>query len=127
MRIAAAAVAVVIAAFFGARLHDHERCDDARQVLFEATLGRRGAPADAVERIRESCRGTSALVGVAAGLQTQGRDDEAAEIAREATGEEPDNADAWRVLSQTARRPAEARAAARRFAALDPFGSRSTR
>ena len=117
-------VAVVIAAFFGARLHDHERCADARRVLFEARLGKQGAPADAVDRVRESCRGTAALVGVATGLQAQGRDDEAAALAREATEDEPDNADAWRVLAETAA-AAEARAAADRFAELDPLAARA--
>lgn len=123
MRIAAAAVAVVVAAFFGARLHDHERCDDARGEVFSAAFRGQGAPAGAVDRIRESCRGTTALVSVAGALHAQGRDAEAAELAREATEEEPDNASAWRALAETAQAPAEARAAERRLSELDPKGA----
>jgi hypothetical protein len=125
MRLAVAAVAVVIAAFCGARLHDHERCDDARAAVFQAALRDEGAPAGAVERIRESCRGTTALVSVAGALHAQGRDEDASRLAREATEEEPDNAAAWRALAETAQAPAEARAAARRFGELDPLGARS--
>jgi hypothetical protein len=120
-----AGLAVVVAAFFGARLHDHERCDDARGEVFEAALRKQGAPRDAVARIRESCRGTAARVAVAGALHAQGRDDEAAPLAREATEEEPDNAAAWRALAETAQTPAEARAAAERFTELDPLGARS--
>lgn len=125
MRLAAVALAVVVAAFFGARLLDHERCEDARTEVFGAAVFQQGAPAEAVERIRESCRGTTALVAVAGALHAQGADDEAARLAREATEEEPDNAAAWRALAETSQAPAEARAAAERFAELDPLGARS--
>ena len=123
MRLAAVALAVVVAAFFGARLHDHDRCEDARQSIFNAALRNEGAPGGAVDRIRESCRGTTALVSVAGALHAQGRDDEAAPLAREATEEEPENANAWRALAETSQTPAEARAAARRVAELDPRGA----
>jgi hypothetical protein len=121
----AAALAVVVAAFFGARLHDHERCDDARAEVFRAAFAKRGAPAGAVDRIRQSCRGAGALVAVAGALHAQGRDDEAAPLAREATEEEPDSAAAWRALAETSQTRAEADAAAERFAELDPLGARS--
>ena len=122
--LAAAAVAVVAAAFLGARLHDHDRCEEARSAVFTAALG--GAEdSDAIDRIRESCRGTTALVSVAGALHASGRDAEAARLAREATEEEPDNAAAWRALAQTAQAPAEARAAGRRLTELDPRGARS--
>ena len=127
MRLAVAALAVVAAAFFGARLHDHERCDGAREEVFAAAFRGAGAPADAVARIREHCRGTTALVSVAGALHAQGRDDEAARLAREATEEEPDNAAAWRALAETAQAPAEARAAARRVEELDPRGASLSR
>ncbi|HEX8204644.1 MAG TPA: hypothetical protein VF587_01150 [Solirubrobacteraceae bacterium] len=125
MRLAAAALAVVVAAFFGARLHDHDRCDDTRRAIFRATLGGGPAPEDAVDRIRESCRGTAALVAVAGALHAQGRDTDAARLAREAKDSEPDNAAAWRALAVTAQAPAEARAAAERLAELDPLAARS--
>ena len=123
MRIAVAALAVVIAAFLGARLHDHNACDGAREDVFNAALRNQGAPPGALDRIRESCRGTTALVSVAGALHAQGRDDEAAPLAREATEDEPDNANAWRALAETTQTPAEARAAARRLEELDPRGA----
>lgn len=123
MRIAVAALAVVIAAFLGARLHDHDRCESAREDIFNAALRNEGAPPGTLDRIRETCRGTTALVSVAGALHALGRDDEAAPLAREATEEEPDNANAWRALAETAQAPAEARAAARRLAELDPRGA----
>lgn len=123
MRIAVALLAVVAAAFFGARLSDHERCDGAREDVFAAAFRGEGAPAEAVARIRESCRGTTALVAVAGALHAQGRDEEAARLAREATESEPDNAAAWRALAETSQAPAEARAAARRLTELDPRGA----
>jgi Tetratricopeptide repeat len=125
LALALAAVAVLVAAFFAARLYDHDRCQDTRRELFAAGLLERGAPAGAVARVRESCPGTTALVAVADSLHAQGRDAEAAALAREATREEPGNAAAWRALAQTAQAPAEARAAARRLSELDPLGARS--
>ena len=125
MRLVVAALAVVVAAFFGARLHDHERCEDSRGAIFAETLGGERAPAGSVDRIRESCRGTAALVAVSGALRTQGREEEAAALAREATEEEPDSAAAWRALAATAQTPAEARAAERRLSELDPLGARS--
>ena len=123
MRLALAAFAVVAAAFFGARLYDHERCDGAGDAIFSATL--RGAPADrdSVDRVRQSCRGTDALLAVAGALHAQGDDERAVELAREATREEPENAAGWRALAQTAQTPAEARAAERRLRDLDPVGA----
>ena len=123
MRLAVACLAVVVTAFFGARLYDHERCEDARQEIFSATL--RGETADRadVDRIRDSCRGTDALVSVAGALHAQGADEPAAELAREATRDEPDNAAAWRALAETSQAPAEARAAERRLKGLDPLGA----
>jgi hypothetical protein len=124
MRYAAAALAVVIAAFLVAHLRDHDRCEEARQDVFAAALGG-GSEEDAVDRIRESCRGTTALVSVAGALHARNRDEEAAALAREATEEEPDNAAAWRALAETTQAPAEARAAEERLADLDPLGARS--
>ncbi|HEV2814133.1 MAG TPA: tetratricopeptide repeat protein, partial [Solirubrobacteraceae bacterium] len=110
MRLAAAALAVVAAVFFAARLHDHDRCEDARRSVFSAALRGAGAAPEDVRRIRESCRGTTALVAVSGALNAQGRAGEAAALAREATREEPDNAAAWRALAESAQAPAEARA-----------------
>lgn len=127
MRIALAVAAVVVAAFFAARLHDHQRCEDSRRIVFTVTLGG-GSPApEDVARIRESCRGATALVAVAGGLHAQGSDEEAAALAREATEAEPESAAAWRALAETSQTPAEARAAAERFSALDPLAARFLR
>ena len=129
MRLAAAAVAVVVAAFLAARLHDHNRCDDARRTIFSVALGNTpDAELDgALSRVREFCRGTTALVSAAGALHARGRDEQAAALAREATDSEPDSAAAWRALAETAQTPAEARAAERRLAELDPLGARSFR
>ena len=125
MRIAVAAVAVVVAAFFGARLHDHDRCESARKEIFGAAFLSGGAPPETLDRIRESCRGATALANVAGALHAQKKDAQAADLAREATEREPDNALAWSALAQTAQAPAEARAAERRLTELDPLGARS--
>ena len=125
MRIAIAAFAVAVAAFLGARLHDHDRCQDARRTVFATALGRASQaeqPA-AVQRIRESCRGTTALVSVAGALHAQGRDRQALPLARETARDEPDSAAAWRAVAATAQAPAETRAAERRLRELDPLGA----
>lgn len=121
MRVALAAACVVVAAFLGARLHDDDRCEDARRAVYVAVTGGGDAPAGAVERIRQSCRGTAGLISVAGVLHSEGRDAQAAPFAREATEEEPDNAAAWRALAATSRDRAEARAAERRANELDPL------
>ncbi|HEX2086515.1 MAG TPA: tetratricopeptide repeat protein [Solirubrobacteraceae bacterium] len=126
LRLAAAALAVVVAALLGARLHDHDRCEAARKEVFAIGVGSPTAGArDALRRIRESCRGTTALVASAAALHRAGRERQALRLAREATREEPDNAAAWRALATVAadQAPAEARAAEERLAELDPLGS----
>ena len=125
MRLALAAFAVVVAAFLGARLHDHDRCQDARDSVFTATLAGEREPADAFDRIYTSCRGTTAHVAVSGALHAQGRYDEAAFLAREATKKEPDNPAGWRALAESTQEAAEARAAARRAAELDPLAPRS--
>ena len=127
MRIAGAiaAVAVVAAAFFAARLADHDRCQDTRQEIFGAAVFRQPPPAGTLDDIRESCRGAASLVAVAGALHTQGRDRDAAPLAREATEREPENAAAWHALAESSQAPAEARAAERRFTELDPLGARS--
>jgi hypothetical protein len=123
VRVIAAALAVVVAAFLGARLHDHDRCEDARTEVFAFGLGRGGDLDAAIERIRQSCRGTAGLVGAAAALARTDRRAEALALAREATEREPESAEAWRTLARVARghAPAEARAAERRLAELDPL------
>ena len=124
MRVVIAAVAVTVAALLGARLHDHDRCEDARRTVFAIALGRapQAEQPAAVQRIRESCRGTTALVSAAGALHAQGRDRQALPLAREAAREEPDNAAAWRAVAATAQARAEARAAERRVTELDPLG-----
>ena len=121
MRVAVAAACVVVAAFLGARLHDDDRCEDARRAVYVAVTGGGEAPVDAVGRIRESCRGTAGLVSVAGVLHSQGRDAQAAPFAREAARREPDNAAAWKALAATSQSPDEARAAQARADELDPL------
>ena len=125
MRLAVAALAVVVAAFFGARLHDHDRCEDAR--------GRRSsAPRSAARRVdpdgdrphpRARAAARRARLRRRAPCTRRGDDEQAAPLAREATRDEPDNAAAWRALAETAQAPAEARAAERRLRDLDPAGA----
>ncbi|HEV3002672.1 MAG TPA: hypothetical protein VGW75_18185 [Solirubrobacteraceae bacterium] len=123
MRLAVAAACVVVAAFLGARLHDDDRCEDARRAVYVAVTGGGEAPAGAIERIRESCRGTAGLISVAGVLHSARRDAQAAPFAREATEEEPDSAAAWRALAATSRDRGEASAAERRANELDPLGA----
>jgi hypothetical protein len=123
MRLAVAAVCVVVAAFLGARLHDDGRCEDGRRAVYVAVTGGGEAPREAVRAIRESCRGTAGLVSVAGALHSVDRDAQAAPFAREATEEEPESAAAWRALAATSQAPEEARAAERRANELDPLGA----
>ncbi len=128
--IALASVAAAIA--FALQLRDHDRCEQARAKVFATALGRAPAaeqPA-AIERVRDSCRGTTALLSVAGALNAQGRGAQALPLAREAAEAEPDNPAAWRALAAVASGD-EARAASRRLRALNPSlndsAGRSTR
>jgi hypothetical protein len=110
-----------------AGLRHHDRCEEARRTVFSVTLGRVPVTeqAQAIDDVREHCRGTTALVAVAGALYRQERRVEATRVAREATREEPDSAAAWAALATAAQAPAEARAAERRARQLNPLGRRS--
>jgi hypothetical protein len=122
-RTAAAVGAIIVVALLGASLRSHNQCEDARRTVFAVTLGRQpiSAQADAINNVREHCRGTTALLAVAGALHRQGRDAQALPLAREAVREEPDNAAAWSALGTVAASSAEALAAERRLAVLDPL------
>jgi tetratricopeptide (TPR) repeat protein len=126
LRLAAAALAVVAASFLGARLHDHDVCQGAREELFVLAAAREGDPEPAVRRVRESCRGTTALAAAATAVERTGRPREALALAREATDREPENAATWRALAEVAEglSPGDAREARERLAELDPLGAK---
>src|SRR6185436_8295672 len=89
--------ALVVVALLVSSLRAHDQCEEARRTVFGITLGREplAAQADAINRVREHCRGTTAVLSVAGALHRQGRDAQAATLAREAVRDEPDNAAAW--------------------------------
>jgi hypothetical protein len=124
-RILLIALAAIVVGLLARSLRHYDACDAARRTVFSVAAG--GAPADrqapAVGQIRDTCRGATALISVAAVLHRQGRDAEAQRLAQEAVDAEPDNATAWNALAATAARrdAATALRAARRQLALSPL------
>jgi hypothetical protein len=124
-RILLVAVAAVLIGLLARSLHHADACDNARRTVFSVAAG--GAPADrqapAMTAIEDNCRGTTALISVAAVLHRQGRDAQAQALAQRAVDQEPDNATAWNALAVTAagRDPATAQRAARRQVELSPL------
>ena len=100
---------------------DADRCEDARRDVFAVAAGQapRAGEAQAIERIREHCRGTGAILAVAGALRSQGRERQALVLAREAVDAEPDNALAWRAVLVLASGD-EAAEAESRLRELDP-------
>ena len=114
-----ACVAGVIVALGERR--DVDRCDEARREVFAVAAGKvpRAGETQAIERIREHCRGTGAILAVAGALRSQGRERQALVLAREAVDAEPDNALAWRAVLVLASGD-EASEAESRLRELDP-------
>ena len=120
-----AAVAAAAIVFLATRLHS----DQSLQLGAAHGLPRDGAPAPAAQlgpalsQLRDSCRGTTALVSAAGGLTFSGRARQAAALARAATREEPANWAAWAALAYAVRRtdPAGAAAARAKVHALNPL------
>ena len=114
VRYALALLALVAAVAAGVTLRGDRACESARLTVF-------ADPRDdaAVERVRDTCRGTTGRLAVAGRLAAAGRRPQALRLAREAAEEEPDNVVAWRGVAATAS-GAEARAASRRVGELDP-------
>jgi hypothetical protein len=122
VRVVLALAALVVAGALTFTLAGHDRCQDARAQVFAASLT--GEPVDdAIEAIRERCRGTGGLLAAAGALRAQGREAQALELAREAAAAEPENAEAWGAVAAAASGE-EARAAARRLEVLDPLSLR---
>jgi hypothetical protein len=119
-----AAVAAAAIVFLGTRLHSDQRCTSAQRTIFRVTVRRApaGQLAPALSQLRDSCRGTTALVSAAGGLTFSGRSRQAAALARAATHEEPSNWAAWAALAYAVRRtdPAGAAAARARVHRLNP-------
>lgn len=119
--LAAAAGAIVL---FATSLHDDGRCTSAQRTVFRVTARRAPVAAldPALAQLRESCRGTTALVSAAGGLTFSGRNGRAAIVAREATRQEPENWAAWAALAYATRSadPATAAGARARVRRLNP-------
>lgn len=122
--LAGAAAAIVLLAV---SLHAYNRCEGARAVVFRATFGRAspGAERAAIDQIRSSCTGSLGLLAAAGSLHASGRDRGALALALAAARAEPRDARAWHTVLTVAEDhvPAEARAAERRLARLDPLGT----
>lgn len=100
---------------FAIQYRDERRCADARTQVFKT----RGADADALATVRETCRGTQPLLTAAGALRSAGKRAQALELAREAAEREPGNAGAWRAVAALSS-GAERSAARARLARLDP-------
>ena len=97
-----------------------DRCDDARRQVFAIAAGAsRDSEPEAIQRVRDSCRGTVGTLAVAGALRSQGRKAQALGLAREAVEDEPDNALAWRAVLLLASGD-EAAEAESRLRELDP-------
>jgi hypothetical protein len=131
-RILIALASLAAAVAFALTLREHDRCEDARRTVFATTFGRGpvGEQTEAIETIRRTCRGTTALLSAVGALRAQGRADQALPLAREAAEAEPDNPAAWRAVATVAS-GTEASEAERRLRSLNPSlndsAGRSTR
>jgi hypothetical protein len=115
LRILTALACLAAAVTFAVQWRDDRTCTDAREQVFAT----RGEDATAIATVRETCRGTLALLNVAGALRYAGRQDQALELAREAAEAEPGNAGAWRAVAALSD-GAERASALRRLERLDP-------
>jgi hypothetical protein len=115
LRILIVLVSLAVAGAFALELRADGRCQDARQEVVRTG----GADAQALDTLRETCRGTQSLIDAAGALRANDRDAQALELAREAVEEEPDNARAWRAVAALST-GAERSSARERLARLDP-------
>ena len=127
LRILIALACLAAAATFALQLRDEHRCSDARERIFAT----RGADTAAIATVRETCRGTQALLTAAGALRSANRTDQALVLAREAAELEPDNAGSWRAVAALSS-GAEREDAVSRLERLDPLSlkrsaGRSTR
>lgn len=116
-RVVAVVVALAVAAGLYGLEREHDGCEDALRAAFLAFAeDRRSLP---VAQAVEACPGSETLTRVAGGLRVE-RPRVAATLAREAVAREPGSYVAWGTLAVVAP-PAEAEAAARRAASLNPL------
>ena len=99
--------------------HDHEGCEDAATRTYLASRAPAPELSERIDELARECRGAEPLNRIAVGLRIE-RPRAAARLARVAARREPDSYVAWGVLAVAAP-PAEAAAAKRRAAALNPL------
>ena len=120
LRILLSLACLAAAAAFVLQHRELDRCEAARTAVFAATQGEgRDREAQAIDDLREHCRGTTGILFAARSLQVEERDAQALPLAREAVEAEPGNAVAWRLLAAVSD-GAESREALARLRALDP-------
>ncbi|HEU4656973.1 MAG TPA: tetratricopeptide repeat protein [Capillimicrobium sp.] len=124
-RLAIVAVSVVLVVLLAGSLRHHDACESARTDVIAAATGAKpqSVQEQAIDDIREHCRGAQSLVSASAVLYRQERFEEAQALAQEAVDAEPDNATAWNALAVTAAETdvATARRAAARAVQLSPL------
>jgi hypothetical protein len=106
-------ISLAAAVGFALQWREEQRCEDARAAIFQEA-----GVEQALDSLREHCRGTQSKIDAAGAL----RDDDVRQalvLAREAVEDEPDNARAWRAVSVLAT-GSERSAARERLRQLDP-------
>lgn len=95
-----------VVVLLAATLRGHDRCQEARAVVFGAATGR--LPAADADRaglvVGSACRGTDGLVAASAALHGAGRDRAALALAARAAAREPQSATVWDAMAAAARR-----------------------
>jgi hypothetical protein len=112
-----AIAALAVAAALVGLERDTERCQELANATYLAAATPRPELQGHVDALIDGCSTAKPLTDIAVGLRS--RPFAAAQLARAATRREPESYVAWGVLAESAG-PREARAAARRAAALNP-------
>jgi hypothetical protein len=125
LRLGIAAICLAAIAVLAGRLSDQDRCQDARQALFQAAGGApasQAALASDARTLRTNCHDVDDLSAGSVSLLIAGRGADALALARESTRRGPDVFSAWVALEAAERRrdPAAARRAEARARALNP-------
>jgi hypothetical protein len=120
-RLLLAAAALVVAVSLVGLERDHEGCQEAATRAYLANRAPAPELRGRIDEVVRECRGAEPLNRIAVGLRIE-RPPEAARLARVAARREPDSYVAWGVLAVAAP-PAEAAAAKRRAATLNPLSA----
>jgi predicted Zn-dependent protease len=131
LRVALAAIAVVLVAFAVTRDSDKRACDQARRDAFAVGLGSRPA-ADAAavgSRVQDRCRSGQDVIVSAGALLRAGATREALRMASDVARREPARRDAWIAIGRARRARDDLAGSSRAFArarSLDPVGFGAT-